>query len=92
VDEETSMPQIDIYTQDFCPYCARALRFFAEKGLAVNEIYAPRGSAAREEAVRRSGGRGTVPQIFIDGRHIGGCDDLLALDRKGELEPLLHTA
>jgi len=61
------------------------------KGVAVREIDAPHGSAARHEAVRRSGGLTTVPQIFIGGQHIGGCDDLVALDRAGQLDPLLRT-
>jgi glutaredoxin 3 len=56
------------------------------------EIDAPHGSTEREEAKRRSGGRTTMPQIFIDDRHIGGCDDLLALDRAGKLDPLLRAA
>jgi glutaredoxin 3 len=83
------MPKIEIYVQDFCPYCARAVGLFRQKGVPFEEIYAPHGSEARKQAVSRSGGRTTVPQIFIDGRHIGGCDDLMALDRKGGLEPLL---
>jgi len=84
------MPQIDVYTQDWCPFCARAMALLQGKGVAVNEIDAPHGTAARAEAVKRSGGRTTVPQIFIDDRHIGGCDDLVALDRAGKLDPLLH--
>jgi glutaredoxin 3 len=84
------MTQIDVYTQDWCPFCARAMALLQGKRVAVNEIDAPHGSAARAEAVQRSGGRTTVPQIFIDGRHIGGCDDLVALDRAGKLDPLLH--
>lgn len=83
------MAKIEIYTQDFCPYCARALALFQKKGVPFEEKYAPNGSDARREAMDRSGGRTSVPQIFIDGRHIGGCDDLLALDRKGGLDPLL---
>lgn len=83
------MSQIDIYTQPLCPYCARAMALLTQKGVTFNEISAPRGSAAREEAVQRSGGRTTVPQIFINGRHVGGCDDLLALDRDGGLDKLL---
>ena len=65
---------------------------FDTRGAAYTEISAPRGTPAREEAIRRSGGRSTVPQIFIDGTHVGGCDDLLALDRAGKLEPLLRAA
>ena len=83
------MAKIEIYVQDFCPYCALAVSVFQKKGVPFEEKYAPNGSANREDAVRRSGGRTTVPQIFIDGRHIGGCDDLLALDRQGGLDPLL---
>ncbi|MDE2005771.1 MAG: glutaredoxin 3 [Rhodospirillales bacterium] len=83
------MPEIEIYTQPWCPYCARALNLFAAKGVTVHEINAPHGTPEREEATRRSGGRTTVPQIFIAGRHVGGCDDLLDLDRAGKLDPLL---
>jgi glutaredoxin 3 len=83
------MPQVEIYTQPWCPYCARALRLLSEKGVAFREIEAPHGTPEREESIRRSGGRTTVPQIFIDGRHIGGSDELLAMDRAGKLDPLL---
>ncbi|WP_298225665.1 glutaredoxin 3 [Acidocella sp.] len=83
------MPDIEIYTQPFCPYCARAIALLQSKGVYFQEISAPHGSSAREEAVRRSGGRTTVPQIFIGGHHVGGCDDLLALERSGALDPLL---
>jgi glutaredoxin 3 len=84
------MPEIEIYTQPWCPYCARAISLFAAKGVAFREIDAPHGSPEREASIRRSGGRTTVPQIFIDGRHIGGSDDLAALDRAGKLDPLLR--
>lgn len=84
------MPTIEIYTQPWCPYCARAMQLLTGKGVEFRDINAPHGSAEREEAARRSGGRTTVPQIFIDGRHIGGCDDLLALDRAGKLDRLLQ--
>ena len=86
------MQAVEIYTQPWCPYCARALRLLAEKGAAVHEISAPHGSAERAEATRRSGGRSTVPQIFVHGQHVGGCDDLLALDRTGRLDALLAQA
>ena len=86
------MPKIEIYTQDWCPYCARAKQVFDQRGVAYTEIDAPHGTAARADASRRSGGRSTVPQIFIDGAHIGGCDDLLALERAGKLDPLLRAA
>jgi glutaredoxin 3 len=83
------MPVIEIYTQPFCPYCARAIQLLGRKGVAYREIDAPRGSAARAEAMQRAGGKTSVPQIFIDGRPIGGCDDLFALERAGRLDPLL---
>ena len=83
------MPTVEVYTQPWCPYCARALALFRKKGVAVREIDAPHGTAEREEAIRRSGGRTSVPQIFIDGRGIGGCDDLMALEEAGKLDPLL---
>jgi glutaredoxin 3 len=85
------MAEIEIYTQPFCPYCARALTLLGSKGVTFKEIDAPAGSPARAEARTRSG-RTSVPQIFIDGQHIGGCDDLVALDRKGGLDPLLGVA
>ena len=86
------MPQVEIYTQDWCGYCARAKRLLDEKGVEYREIDAPHGSTERAEARRRSGGRTTMPQIFVDGRHIGGCDELMALDRAGKLDPLLRPA
>ena len=84
------MPKIEIYTQPWCPFCERAMHVLSTKGAAFQVIDAPNGSAAREDAKRRSGGRGTVPQIFIGGQHVGGCDDLMALDRAGKLDALLR--
>ncbi|MBB2190896.1 glutaredoxin 3 [Gluconacetobacter azotocaptans] len=86
------MPKIEIYTQPGCPYCVRAVRLLEQKGMKFNEIRALHGTPERKEAQERSGGRTTVPQIFIDGRHIGGCDDLMALERSGKLDPLLSVA
>jgi len=83
------MPKIEIYTQVFCPYCERAKALLEKKGVAFEEIDAPHGSQARRDSIARSGGRTTVPQIFIDGRAIGGSDDLAALERAGKLDPLL---
>ncbi len=83
------MPNIEIYTQFMCPYCARAVKLLTEKGVAFTEIDAPNGSAARQTATERSGGKTTVPQIFINGAAIGGCDDLMALNRAGKLDALL---
>jgi glutaredoxin 3 len=86
---EKNMPKIEIYTQAFCPYCARALRLLKEKGVAFTEIAAEAGSAERRTAIERSGGKTSVPQIFIDGQGIGGCDELMALNRAGKLDELL---
>lgn len=86
------MAEVEIYTQPYCPYCARALKLLAGKGVAFRQIDAPQGSAERKVAIERSGGRTSVPQIFIDQRHVGGCDDLMALDAKGGLDSLLHAA
>ncbi len=82
---------VEIYTQPWCSYCERALGLLDRKGVAYREINAPHGSAERQEAMARSG-RSSMPQIFIEGQHIGGCDDLLALDRAGKLDPLLNAA
>jgi glutaredoxin 3 len=85
------MPEIEVYTQPWCPFCARAMHLLSGKGATFREIDAPHGSPEREESIRRSGGRTTVPQIFIGGQHIGGSDDLVALDRAGKLDPLLKA-
>jgi glutaredoxin 3 len=90
--EVIPMAKVEIYTQPWCPFCERAMHVLATKNVEFHEIDAPHGSAARDEAKRRSGGRTTMPQIFIDGQHIGGCDDLMALDRAGKLDPLLTAA
>jgi glutaredoxin 3 len=86
------MPEIEIYTQPWCPFCERAVHILTSKGVEFREIDAPHGSAARQEATQRSGGRTTMPQIFIGGRHVGGCDDLMALDRAGKLDALLQAS
>ena len=85
------MSEIEIYTQPWCPFCERAIHILTTKGVTFQEIDAPQGSTAREDAKRRSGGRTSAPQIFIDGQHIGGCDDMVALDRAGKLDPLLRA-
>ncbi len=87
--ETPSLTTIEIYTQPFCPYCARAMNLLTKKGAKFREIDAPGGSAAREEARTRSGGRSTVPQIFIGKVHVGGSDDLAALERAGTLDAML---
>lgn len=83
------MPKVEIYTQPWCPYCTRAKSLLDAKGIAYAEIHAPHGTPERAQAIARSGGRTTVPQIFVDESHVGGCDDLLALDRAGSLDPML---
>lgn len=85
------MPKVEIYTQPWCPYCERAVALLQRKGVAFQEINAPHGTAQREDAMARSG-RSTMPQVFIDGRHVGGCDDLIALERAGKLDPMLAAA
>jgi glutaredoxin 3 len=86
------MVKVEVYTQAWCPYCMRAMQLLRSKEVEVTEIKAGHGTPERAEATRRSGGHTTVPQIFIDGRAIGGCDDLVALDRAGGLDPLLQRA
>ena len=83
------MAKIEIYTKAFCPYCTRAKRLLESKGAAFEEFDITTGGERRAEMLQRANGRTTVPQVFIDGRHIGGSDDLAALDRQGGLDPLL---
>jgi len=82
------MPKIDVYTKPFCPYCDRAKSLLERKGADFNEIVASNDADLKAEMQKRSG-RYTYPQIFIDDLHVGGCDDLVALDRRGGLDPLL---
>lgn len=82
------MASVTIYTKAFCPYCHDAKALFARKGVAFEELPVRSGSDQVAMA-QRAGGRSTVPQIFIGDRHVGGCDDLYALDARGELDPLL---
>jgi glutaredoxin 3 len=83
------MPDIEIYTTPFCAYCSRAKRLLKEKGAAFTEIDVLLDPVRRAEMMKRAEGRTTVPQIFIDGRSIGGSDELVALDASGELDTLL---
>lgn len=85
------MAKIEIYTKGFCPYCSRAKALLAAKGAAFDEIDISLGGPKRAEMIDRARGGTTVPQIFIDGQHIGGCDDMVALDRAGKLDPLLSA-
>ena len=86
----TAMPTITVYTKPFCPYCTRALGLLAAKGAPVVEIEAAFDPALRKEMIERSGGY-TYPQIFIGDKHVGGCDELMALERAGQLDPLLQA-
>ena len=83
------MAKVEIYTKFMCPYCARALRLLSSKGVEPEDFDVTMGGPKKAEMVERSGGRMTMPQIFIDGRHVGGSDDLAALEAAGELDALL---
>jgi glutaredoxin 3 len=85
------MPRIEIYTKSFCPYCARAKKLLGDKGASYEEYEISAGGEKRQEMIQRAGGRTTVPQIFIDGRHVGGSDDLMGLEREGKLDSLLDA-
>ncbi len=83
------MAEIVVYTKPGCPYCSSAMALLNKKGAAFTEIVASNDPEKKAEMVEKSGGRATFPQIFINGEHIGGCDDIQALERKGGLDPLL---
>lgn len=83
------MPAVEIYTTPFCGYCHAAKRLLTQKGISFAEIDLSTQPDKRAEMVQRANGGRTVPQIFIEGRHVGGCDDLYALDRAGKLDPML---
>ncbi|MBS0490286.1 MULTISPECIES: glutaredoxin 3 [unclassified Phenylobacterium] len=83
------MAEVTIYTKPYCPYCIRAVSLLEKKGVAFNEIEAAFDPEKRQEMVQRANGRATFPQIFIGERHIGGCDDMMALEYDGKLDALL---
>jgi glutaredoxin 3 len=83
------MPEVVLYTTEMCGYCYRAKKLLQEKGVAFTDVDVTADAEKRAEMTQRAGGRRTVPQIFIGGRHIGGADELYALDRQGELDKLL---
>jgi glutaredoxin 3 len=87
--QELQMARVQIYTKFGCPYCARAKRLLDEKGVDYEEFEVNSVPGKREEMLERANGRTTVPQIFIDGRHVGGSDDLAELERSGRLDPML---
>jgi glutaredoxin 3 len=83
------MANVEIYTKAYCPYCTRAMALLASKGVTPQEYDISLGGPQRQEMIQRANGRTTVPQVFIDGAHIGGSDDLAALNARGGLDPLL---
>lgn len=85
------MKPVEIYTSPTCGYCHAAKRLLREKGVDFTEIDVVRHPDRRPEMVQRAGGRRTVPQIFIGGTHVGGCDDIYALNDAGRLDPLLQS-
>ena len=89
--KKNDMAKVVMYLTASCPFCQSADRLLQQKGVAVEKIRVDLEPARRAEMVRKSGRR-TVPQIWINGLHVGGCDDLYALERAGELDPLLKAA
>jgi glutaredoxin 3 len=85
------MSQVTIYTKPYCPYCMRAVALLEKKGVEFQEIEAAFDPEKKREMIQRSG-RMTFPQIFVGDQHIGGCDDMMALEREGRLDPLLQAA
>jgi len=81
--------KVEIYTKTFCGFCVRARHLLQSKGVEFDEYVIDGGGPKREEMIQRANGRTTVPQIFIDGRHVGGCNDLYDLERDGTLNELL---
>jgi glutaredoxin 3 len=85
-----STPHVTIYTRPFCGFCSQAIRLLRQKGVDFTEIEAGYDPALRQEMIERSG-RTTFPQIFVGDNHIGGCDELMALDGAGKFDPMLHA-
>lgn len=82
------MASVTIYTKSWCPYCSAAKELLTRKGVAFTELEITGNAARKNDMVKRSG-RATVPQIFVGDTHVGGCDDLYALDQRGALDPLI---
>jgi glutaredoxin 3 len=86
------MAKVEIYTKVMCPYCVRAKSLLDQKGVEYEEIIAATDRDKKQEMMERSGGRATYPQIFIGEEHIGGCDDLMSLERRGKLDEKLAAS
>ncbi|MGB3554004.1 MAG: glutaredoxin 3 [Jannaschia sp.] len=85
------MQTVEIYTQPLCGFCTAAIRLLSQKGAQVVEHSTARDPAKRAEMIQRANGRRTTPQIFVGDTHVGGCDDLFALEDAGKLDPLLKA-
>lgn len=83
------MARVEMYSKTWCGFCVRARGLLQAKGVTIEEYVIDGGGQKREEMIQRANGRTTVPQIFIDGRHVGGCNDLFALERDGKLDAML---
>ena len=91
MNDAAKMPAVEIYTREFCGYCDAAKELLRRKGVIFTEIDVTGNRERRDEMTSRARGRRTVPQIFIGSTHVGGCDDLYALDQSGGLDPLLSA-
>jgi glutaredoxin 3 len=87
--QECTMLKIEVYSKEVCPYCVRAKKLLTKKGVTFTEIDVAQDPELRDAMIKRANGKQTVPQIFINDKHIGGCDDLYALDAAGKLDDLL---
>ncbi|MET3598814.1 glutaredoxin 3 [Martelella mangrovi] len=85
------MANVEIYTREFCGFCTRAKKLLSDKGVDFTEYNATETPDVRATMIQRANGSSTFPQVFIDDRHIGGCDDLFALEHAGKLDPLLSA-
>ncbi len=90
--QECTMLKIEVYSKEVCPYCVRAKKLLTKKGVSFTEIDIAQQTELRDAMIKRANGKQTVPQIFINDKHIGGCDDLYALDAAGKLDGLLKDA
>ncbi|MDB9525542.1 glutaredoxin 3 [Oscillatoria sp. CS-180] len=86
------MPNVEVYTWSTCPFCIRAKALLQKKAIAYTEYCIDGDEEAREQMTQRAGGRRSLPQIFIDDSHVGGCDDLYALEQQGQLDELLNKS